>query len=115
MVPLLFEVGIHVYSSGPSDGYGPTMVYTPPRDVPGIAEKVYGWSSPSSSEPREGHGNIIVTDVELLAPAGFSVGPYDVVDLPDGQYQVMGHPQDFGYGPFGYDPGVVVKLRRVEG
>jgi hypothetical protein len=117
MLPLRHEVGLHSYSAGEIDAYGCTIpVYTPPRDSPGTAEKVYGWSLPLSIEPHgEGRDNIIVTDVELLAPPGFSVGPYDVVDLPDGQYEVVGHPQDYGYGPFGFDPGVVVKLRRVEG
>jgi hypothetical protein len=115
MFPLRYEVGLHAYSTG-GDGYSSAAVYTPPRDSPGIAEKVYGWSVPSSTEPHgAGRDNLVVTDVELLAPPDFPVGPYDLVDLPDGQYEVIGQPQDYTHGPFAYTPGVVVKLRRVEG
>ena len=114
MLPLLREVGLHAYSTG-GDGYSGAAVYTPPRDSPGIAEKVYGWSVPSSREPHgEGRDNVVVTDVELLAPPGFPVGPYDVIDLPDGQYEVIGQPEDYNQGPFAYTPGVRVNLRKVD-
>lgn len=115
MLPLLYEVGVHTYSEGPSDGYGPTVVYTPPKDDPGVAVKVYGWSVPSSTEPPEEQGNLVVIDVELLAPAGFVVSPHDVIDLPDGQYEVIGAAEDFTHGPFGTAFGILVKLCRVEG
>lgn len=73
------------------------------------------WSSPTNTETAtEVRDNIVATDVELLAPVGFSVNPYDLIDLPDGQYEVVGRPQEMSYGPFGTDFGVMVKLRRWE-
>jgi hypothetical protein len=118
MLPLTVEVGVHTYSAGQLDQNGiAASVYTPPKDEPGHKHKVYGWHVPSSTEPR-GAGGLaerIVTEVELFAPAGFPVGPSDLVDLPDGQYHVIGHPLDYTHGPFAAWPGVVVNLRMVEG
>lgn len=31
-------------------------------------------------------------------------GPHDVVDLPLGQFEVVGYPEDYTHGPFGYAP-----------
>lgn len=30
--------------------------------------------------------------------------PHDLVDLPLGQFEVVGHPEDYTHGPFGYQP-----------
>jgi hypothetical protein len=114
MFPQLFEVGVHIYSAGPTNGYGSeTAVYTPPKDSPGTAAKVYGWSVASSTEPRP--EDLVVTDVDLFAPADFPAAAYDVIDLPEGQYEVIGTPQDYTHGPFGSALGIRVKLRRVGG
>ncbi|WNG95286.1 hypothetical protein [Mycobacterium sp. ITM-2016-00318] len=114
MFPQLLEVGLHTYSAGPVNGYGSeTAVYTPPKDSPGTAAKVYGWSVASSFEPRP--DDLVVTDVDLFAPADFPAGAYDVIDLPDGQYEVIGQSQDYNHGPFRFTPGVLVHLRRVAG
>jgi hypothetical protein len=118
MLPLRHEVGLHSYSAGGIDGYGCTIpVYTPPRESPGIVEKVYGWVVSSSTEPHvdAGRSDLVVTDVELFASPDFQVSAYDLIDLPDGQYEVMGQPEDYTRGPFGSALGVLVKLRRVEG
>jgi len=33
------------------------------------------------------------------------IGPHDVIDLPNlGQFEVVGHPEDYTHGPFGYVP-----------
>lgn len=114
--PLLFEVGVHTYSPGSSDGYGGTEdTYTPPVGETGVTQKVYGWSAPRSEEPKVAGHDRVVVDVELLAPPGFQVGAHDLVDLPDGVYEVVGQPEDYNHGPFGFTPGLVVNLRKVEG
>ena len=46
----------------------------------------------------------VVVDVEVFASPGLPVGPYDLVDLPDGQYWVIGQPEDYTNGPFGQTP-----------
>jgi hypothetical protein len=108
MFPFLVEVGLHTYSAGPNNGYGPTAVYTPAKDSPGTAAKVYGWSETSTTETDK--CDVVVTDVELFAPPEFQASPFDLVDLPDGQYEVTGAAQH-SQGPFGTALGVVVKLR----
>jgi hypothetical protein len=113
--PLLFEVGVHTWD-GVEDSYNTEAGYTPARDVDGTQYEVYGWSTPATQEPKlAGHDRVEV-DVELLVPPDFPVGPHDLVDLPDvGQFEVIGYPEDFTKGPFGFQPGAVVNLRRVEG
>lgn len=114
--PLRFEVGVHTYSTGADDGYGGTTdTYTPAVGEPGVSQKVYGWSAPSSTEPKVAGHDRVVVDVELLAPPDFTVSAHDLVDLPDGVYEVVGQPEDYNHGPFGFTPGLVVNLRRVEG
>jgi len=114
--PLRFTVGLHTYSEGTADGYNESAaVYTPVKTVAGTSYRVYGWSTPTSTEPKlAGHDRVIV-DVELLVPPGFPAGPHDLIDLPDGQYEVLGQPEDYNNGPFGFTPGLVVNLRRTTG
>jgi hypothetical protein len=110
MFPQLFEVGVHTYSAGPSNGYGPTAVYTPAKDDQGTTAKVYGWSETSTLATDE--HDVLVTDIELFAPPDFSASPFDLIDLPDGQYEVVGAAQHI-HSPFSATLGVVVKLRLI--
>lgn len=117
MLPMLLEVGVHTHSVGERDRYNvPVPIYTPPRDQPGYQLRVYGWATKASTEPTSvgpSPHNLVVTEVDLLAPRDFPVGPYDLIDLPDGQYEVIGEPEDFVNGPFGSRLGVLVKLKKV--
>ncbi|MCK2200183.1 hypothetical protein [Corynebacterium callunae] len=70
---------------------------------------VAGWSVPSADEPKlAGHDRRTV-DVELLAPVGvFRLE--DAVKLPDREdtLEVVGEPENYSHGPFGWDPGLEV-------
>ena len=77
---------------------------------------VHGWSVPQSSEPKlAGHSQRVVT-VEMLAPVGaFTVN--DAVKLPDRDdvLEVIGEPENYEHGPFGWSPGIeVVNLGGVK-
>ena len=77
---------------------------------------VHGWSVPQSSEPKlAGHSQRVVS-VELLAPVGaFSAN--DAVKLPDRDdvLEVIGEPENYEHGPFGWSPGIeVVNLGGVK-
>lgn len=111
MIPLLFTVGVRAFLPGAEDEHG-----NPIEDwAPATPHKVYGWSAPSSTEPKmAGHDRVIV-DVELLAPEGFPAKPRDLVVLDGVEFQVLGYAEDFNHGPFGFRPGLVVNLQRVEG
>lgn len=112
--PTPFTVGHHAYSAGGADPHRNPPSYTPPLDENGTTVAVYGWSVPSSAEPKlAGHDRVTV-DIELLAP-DFTPGPHDRIDLPDGQYEVVGATQDYNTGPFDWQPGGVINLRKVDG
>ena len=72
MYPRLLEVGVHTYSAGPNNGYGPTAVYTPAKDSPGTTAKVYGWAE-TDSETND--HDVSVADLELFAPPEFEAIP----------------------------------------
>lgn len=81
-----------------------------------VEQLAYGWSTPNSTEPKTVGENRVVVQVELLTPEGFEIGPRDKVSLPgQGELMVIGFPEDFNNGPFGFRPGLVVNLRRADG
>jgi len=115
--PTPFTVGVHTWSAGADSAYNePADVYTPAKTSAGTEYKVCGWSAPTSTEPKlAGHDRVVV-DVELLAPTSVPIHAHDLVDLPDGQYEVIGEPEDYNHGPFNFVPDVLVaNLRKVSG
>lgn len=117
------QVGLHKHSPGVTDSYNiEGDEYSPPKDQPGTPYMVCGWTHNyrKSSEPKlAGHDRVIV-DIELYAPKSFPAGPHDLIDLPEGQFEVIGYPEDYSDTPFpplnGWSVGgIVVNLRRVEG
>lgn len=78
-------------------------------------QAVIGWGPPMSAEPKKDGRTGLVIDVELYAPRGFRCPPGSKVVLQIGEFLSVGYPEDYGFGPFGFKPGVAVNLRRVEG
>lgn len=78
--------------------------------------RVAGWSSPKSDEPKiAGHDRKTVV-VEMYAPVG-DFRHRDAVKLPDRDttLEVVGDPENYSYGPFGWDPGLeVVNLGGIQ-
>lgn len=104
-------VGWHTYSDGATTARNTkAAVYTPPLDEDGTEVAAYGWAPTYVSESNENRSE---SDLDLLLPT-LRGAPRDVVDLPTGQYEVVGDPEDFTQGPFGSAFGVVVKLKRVQ-
>jgi hypothetical protein len=114
--PERFSVGVHAYSDGETDANGnPVPVYDPPLDETGTPALVYGWAVTSTGEPEAGEPRVVTT-LDLYAPPGFSVGAQDIIDLDRvGQCLVIGEVKDWSTGPFGWNPGVSVTLRKVAG
>jgi hypothetical protein len=73
--------------------------------------KVYGWSAPQSSEPKVAGVESVVVTLELFAPAR-PVGDQDRIVVNGDTYEVVGDPEDYDHGPFGFAPGMVVNLTR---
>ena len=110
MFPERFTVKHSARSSGSVDSHGnPVESWSSPVDV-----KVYGWGPPSPDvETRpELSGVKIVLDV--FCKTAFC-GPGDRVTVGGILYDVVGHPEDFNHGPFGFTPGYRVSLKRAEG
>ena len=113
MFPTLFTVGWHTFSSSGSDRNGnPIQTWTPALGSAGTAVAVHGWAPTQVDEPQQDHSLDLI---DLFLPVGAVSAPGDVVDLPQGQFEVVGHPLDWSRGPFqpGWG-GVVVKLRRYQ-
>lgn len=72
--PTPHTVRHHAYSSTGVGDYGrDAPTYTPPLHEPGVEVAVYGWASPSSTEPKlAGHDRVVV-EVELYMPPGLVV------------------------------------------
>ena len=76
---------------------------------------MYGWEVPRTAEPLvTGHDRVTV-DVSMFVPPSFQIRPADRVDLEGRVYEVIGESEDAGNGPFSFNPGATVQLRRVEG
>jgi hypothetical protein len=99
------------YVSSGTDAHGnPVEGFAAAQDV-----KVYGWWVPQSDEPGVSGQDRVTVDVKLAGPPSLEVGHRDRFVLPSGTFDVVGDVEDYTHGPFGWQPGVVVNLRRVEG
>lgn len=107
-----YTVQTRAYSEDGFDSRGrPVEVWAGP-----VAQGVYGWYMPDSTEPAVAGANQVLIRVVLLAPEEFQVGEHDKVIVPGyGELDVLGMPQDYNNGPFGWRPGFVVNLGVARG
>lgn len=109
--PLLFSVGHRRYDSTATDAHGNDIDFW----FPEVPKPVYGWGAPQSDEPKlAGHDREVV-EVELLVPPGFECSHRDLMVLDGVEFEVIGDPEMFDHSPFGWNPGGVVNLRKVNG
>lgn len=81
-----------------------------------VSQKVYGWSLPDSREPKVAGHNRVTVRLEVYVPPQFDVGPYDKVTVPGHEeLDAVGDLEDYNHGPFGFEPGFVLNLGRVDG
>lgn len=104
------EVGVQPFTPGEDDHGAPIDAWGP---AVGVA--VYGWAPASMAQPIEGNRRPVEVDIEVYAPPGTVTRPRDVWLLPEGHLEQVGHPEDYGNGPWWSDAGVRIQLRRVEG
>ena len=80
-----------------------------------VAQKAIGWNPPASGDPKlAGHDRVVV-DLELMVPPEFVAGPKDRITVNGKKFSVIGYPEDTDGNPFGWYPGKVVNLHRIEG
>lgn len=72
--------------------------------------------SASANSSRDDNREAVIVDVVLYCPWGVDVLSSDRIELPDGDvYSVIGKPARWKNPFTGSNPGVTVKLQRIEG
>ena len=84
-------------------------VWTDPVEI-----EVLGWAPPSPDTEIRDIGTGTRRDLDLYSPTGFA-RPGDQVVIEGDRYEVIGYPEDFTHGPFGFPAGYRINLQRVEG
>jgi hypothetical protein len=103
-------IGHMVWSAGATDAHGnPVDEWAAPVNV-----AVYGYGPPAVRAETEPGGTQVVSHLEVYAPP-FIVDPRDRMVVDGVTYGVSGEVGDWDNGPFRYTPGVVIRLKRVEG
>lgn len=79
---------------------------------PPTLRPIYGYSSVTQENMRPGV-TYLQTDITVYGPT-FPVGANDQFRVAGKTYEVVGEPESWDNGPFGFAPGMVMLLRRVE-
>ena len=112
MMRARFDVDVYLFEGSATDDRGrrePSWA-----DIP-LRQKVFGWAPPSSDQLTALDGaEVIDRDLDLYVPQGFQCGPLAKVVVDSVAFQALGHVKDYSHGPFGFNPGGVVALKRSE-
>lgn len=94
--------------SGEESGYDWSLPYS--IDIPGCA-----FNPGRSSEPLQDARTAVSTQPEVYAPPGSDIAPGDRLVVRGVEYEVDGEPADWRSPFTGWEPGMVVALKRTEG
>lgn len=109
--PTPFTVGHEVFNGSGEDDLGNDA-----EDwASSVSQKVIGWYS-SAIETLLGHTSRVVSDIDLLVPPTLTVTVQDRFTLPGytGKFEVVAI-EDYNHGFHQWQPGSVVKLKKVTG
>jgi hypothetical protein len=110
VIPTAQTVGHQVWSGGTVDSHGnPVDTWAPAVEV-----AVYAYGPPAVRGEPEPSGTEVITHLEIYAPE-FTVDPRDRFVVEGVTYETSGDLNQWSRGPFGYTPGIVIRLKRVEG
>lgn len=111
MMPTPFTIGIKRHQTGATDAHGNKVEsWAAP-----IYVGVYSIAPAMSNEPFEAGRELVITGLTVLAPATVEIDRRDIVVIDGEDYTVEGEAGNWNQGPFGFEPGISVSLRRVEG
>lgn len=99
-----------MWSAGATDSHGNPV----DEWAAAVDRAVYGYAPPATRAESEPGGTQVISHLEVYAPA-FSVDHRDRFVVGGVTYEVAGEIGDWDKGPFGYAPGQVIGLKRVEG
>jgi len=109
--PTPWLVGVATFAGAVDDGFGNVVpAWADPVEAP-----VYGWAPASTGEPGAVGRSEVTWDLDLYAPPEFVATAADRILVGSTEFEALGVPEDFGYGPFGFTPGIRLRLRRIEG
>lgn len=81
-----------------------------------VTVAVHAWAPPSAdSAPITAGRDPVIRDLDLYAPAGTTGQPRDRWTVNGVAYEQIGHPEDYAYGPWQWQAGVRINLKRWEG
>lgn len=110
MIETAQTIGHQVWSAGAADSHGnPVDTWAAAVDV-----GVYGYAPPATRAEQEPGGTQVITHLEVYGPQ-FTVDSHDRFVVDGVTYEVSGEVANWDKGPFGYAPGQVIGLKRVEG
>ena len=103
-------VGVRRYMAGSRDAHGnPAPSWGAPEE-----RLVYAVYPRSTAEPLP-ERTAVTSYLSLLAPEGFQIGSQDRVVVNGVEYDVDGDPADWTLGPFGWNAGVEIPLKKIGG
>lgn len=91
------------------DGMSQTETWADPVDLP-----VYGWGPPSPDDVVRAEQTGVTHVLDVFC-AESPTGHKDKLIVNGVEYSVQGTPDDYRFGPFGYQPGVRVRLSKGVG
>lgn len=110
MTPTAQTIGHQVWSAGATDAHGnPVDQWADAVDV-----AVYGYGPPVRTEEAEQGGTQVVQGLQVLAPT-FPVDPRDRFVIDSKVYEQIGESAVWDNGPFGFVPGMLLRVKRVQG
>lgn len=108
--PTRHAIQLSKWSYGPKDMYGNReKVWSDP-----VTRSVYGWAPPDLAEEIfSANRDAVVQDLDVYDPDDSVYAPDDRVIINGLTYRVMGDSRNYDRGPFGFQPGGVVRVKRV--
>lgn len=111
-LPTPYTVKRHAFTPSPNGGYDGPGTW----DAVGEEIAVHGWSAPGAdSVPHEQQRTPVIRDLDLLVPPGTPGRPNDRWVIEGTEYDQVGHIEDYTRGPFRYEAGLRINLKRAEG
>ncbi|MFI8976912.1 hypothetical protein ACIGO9_28800 [Nocardia asteroides] len=103
-----------VWRRPPRDRFG-DLSFVEHHEIDGVAIE-YGSQDEPNANGVPSDKAMARYDVTCYCPVGVDVLANDMIELPDGdKYHVIGRPERPRHPRTGNSPGVVVRLRRIEG
>lgn len=108
--PLAQTIGHAIYTPGSTDSHGNAAdAWADPVPV-----AVYGYGPPMRLEIAEPGGTQLIHSLQVFAPT-FPVDNRDRFYIDGVMHLVVAEPSVWDDGMFGYEPGMMIRLKKVEG